>query len=120
MPSAPQHVRWTDHAYVKANTRSALPAPISSGQSSTAMTRGRRTPEQLSGASRMGPGSSSTTILTGTTRRRRGSSPSGDAGSLIAMKIDGHYDPEADIAWLRFEGYDPATVVAEEITTGLR
>jgi uncharacterized protein YuzE len=36
------------------------------------------------------------------------------------MKIDGHYDPEADIAWLRFEGYDPATVVAEEITTGLR
>jgi uncharacterized protein YuzE len=36
------------------------------------------------------------------------------------MKIDGHYDPEADIAWLRFEGYDPTTVVAEEIGTGLR
>jgi uncharacterized protein YuzE len=36
------------------------------------------------------------------------------------MKIDGHYDPDADIAWLRFEGYDPATVVAEEIETGLR
>lgn len=36
------------------------------------------------------------------------------------MRIDGHYDPEADIAWLRFEGYDPATVVGEEIETGLR
>jgi uncharacterized protein YuzE len=36
------------------------------------------------------------------------------------MKIDGHYDVQADIAWLRFEGYDPSTVVAEEIETGLR
>lgn len=36
------------------------------------------------------------------------------------MKIDGHYDPDADIAWLRFEGYDPTTVVAEEVETGLR
>lgn len=36
------------------------------------------------------------------------------------MKIDGHYDAEADIAWLRFEGYDPATVVAEEAEFGLR
>lgn len=36
------------------------------------------------------------------------------------MKIDGHYDREADIAWLRLEGYDPASVVAEEIDTGLR
>ncbi len=36
------------------------------------------------------------------------------------MKIDGHYDPEADIAWLRFEGYDPSTVVAEEVEAGLR
>lgn len=36
------------------------------------------------------------------------------------MKIDGHYDPEADIAWLRFEGFDPTTVVAEEVDTGLR
>ena len=36
------------------------------------------------------------------------------------MKIDGHYDPEADIAWLRFEGYDSTTVVAEEIDAGLR
>jgi uncharacterized protein YuzE len=36
------------------------------------------------------------------------------------MKIDGHYDQDADIAWLRFEDYDPATVVAEEIETGLR
>ena len=36
------------------------------------------------------------------------------------MKIDGHYDRQADIAWLRFEGYDPATVVAEESDFGLR
>lgn len=36
------------------------------------------------------------------------------------MKIDGHYDESADIAWLRFEGYDPATVVAEEADFGLR
>jgi len=36
------------------------------------------------------------------------------------MRIDGHYDPDADIAWLRFEDYDPATVVAEEVETGLR
>lgn len=36
------------------------------------------------------------------------------------MKIDGHYDPDADIAWLRFEGRDPGTVVAEEIEIGLR
>ncbi len=26
MPSAPQHVRWTDHAYVKANTLGAARA----------------------------------------------------------------------------------------------
>jgi uncharacterized protein YuzE len=38
----------------------------------------------------------------------------------MAMKIDGHYDEQADIAWLRFEGYDPSTVVAEEVEFGLR
>jgi hypothetical protein len=36
------------------------------------------------------------------------------------MKIDGHYDPQADIAWLRFEGYDPSTVVSEDTDFGLR
>jgi uncharacterized protein YuzE len=36
------------------------------------------------------------------------------------MRIEGHYDLESDIAWLRFEGYDASTVVAEEIETGLR
>lgn len=36
------------------------------------------------------------------------------------MKIDGHYDAEADIAWVRFEGYDPSVVVAEETELGLR
>lgn len=34
--------------------------------------------------------------------------------------IYGHYDPDADIAWLRFEGYDPATVVGEQTDNGLR
>jgi uncharacterized protein YuzE len=36
------------------------------------------------------------------------------------MKIDGHYDPDADIAWLRFEGYDPKAVIGEETAAGLR
>lgn len=36
------------------------------------------------------------------------------------MKIHGHYDAQADIAWLRFEGYDGAAVVAEEVDHGLR
>jgi uncharacterized protein YuzE len=36
------------------------------------------------------------------------------------VTIDGHYDAQADIAWLRFDGYDPATVVAEEADFGLR
>lgn len=36
------------------------------------------------------------------------------------MHIDGHYDPDADIAWLRFEGYDPETVVGEQTDAGLR
>jgi uncharacterized protein YuzE len=36
------------------------------------------------------------------------------------MKIDGHYDREADIAWVRFEVYDPGTAVAEETEAGLR
>ncbi len=38
----------------------------------------------------------------------------------MAMKIDGHYDTEADIAWVRFEGYDPSTAIAEETDAGLR
>jgi uncharacterized protein YuzE len=36
------------------------------------------------------------------------------------MKIDGHYDTKADIAWLRFEDYNPAVVIAEEVDFGLR
>jgi uncharacterized protein YuzE len=39
---------------------------------------------------------------------------------LDTVRIDGHYDEQADIAWLRFEGYDPATVVAEQSSFGLR
>jgi uncharacterized protein YuzE len=38
----------------------------------------------------------------------------------MAMRIDGHYDREADIAWVRFESFDPGTAVAEETDTGLR
>jgi len=36
------------------------------------------------------------------------------------VKIDGHYDENADIAWLPFEDYEPTTVVAEETEFGLR
>jgi uncharacterized protein YuzE len=36
------------------------------------------------------------------------------------MRIDGHYDAEADIAWVRFENYDPGSAVAEETDGGLR
>ena len=36
------------------------------------------------------------------------------------MKIDGRYNARADIAWLRFEGYEPARVIAEELEFGLR
>ena len=38
----------------------------------------------------------------------------------MVMRIEGHYDPDADIAWVRFEGHDPATAVGEEIAVGLR
>ena len=36
------------------------------------------------------------------------------------MQIEGHYDADADIAWLRLDGYYPATVIAEEEEFGLR
>jgi uncharacterized protein YuzE len=36
------------------------------------------------------------------------------------VKIDGHYDASADIAWLRIEDYESRTVVAEETEFGLR
>lgn len=36
------------------------------------------------------------------------------------MKIDGHYDRDADIAWLRFAGYDGSTVLSEQASWGLR
>jgi uncharacterized protein YuzE len=36
------------------------------------------------------------------------------------MRIEGHYDAEADIAWVRFENYDTHTAVAEESDAGLR
>jgi uncharacterized protein YuzE len=36
------------------------------------------------------------------------------------MRIEGHYDADADIAWVRFEGYDASTAVGEESDSGLR
>ncbi len=36
------------------------------------------------------------------------------------MRLDGHYDKDADIAWVRFENYDANRVVAEETSSGLR
>lgn len=38
----------------------------------------------------------------------------------MAMRIEGHYDAEADIAWVRFEDYDPSTAVGEQTDSGLR
>lgn len=38
----------------------------------------------------------------------------------MVMWIEGHYDAEADIAWVRFEGYDPRTAVGEQTDSGLR
>ena len=38
----------------------------------------------------------------------------------MTVRIDGHYDADADIAWVRFEHYDPGTAVAEETESGLR
>lgn len=38
----------------------------------------------------------------------------------VVVLIDCRYDPEADIAWLRCEDYDPTTVVAKETDLGLR
>jgi uncharacterized protein YuzE len=38
----------------------------------------------------------------------------------LTVKIDGHYDQRADIAWLRFEGYDADSVVGEQTGFGLR
>jgi uncharacterized protein YuzE len=38
----------------------------------------------------------------------------------MVMRIEGHYDAEADIAWVRFEGHDPNTAVGEQIESGLR
>ena len=36
------------------------------------------------------------------------------------MKIEGHYDSSADIAWLRLDGCDVSKVVSEEVPGGLR
>jgi uncharacterized protein YuzE len=36
------------------------------------------------------------------------------------MVLEGHYDEDADIAWVRLEGYNPELVTAEEVAFGLR
>jgi hypothetical protein len=38
----------------------------------------------------------------------------------VCGNIEAHYDGKADIAWLRFERCDAATVVAQETEFGLR
>jgi len=40
------------------------------------------------------------------------------AGAIKRVRIQGHYDEDADIAWLRFEGYDSDRVVAKEVDLG--
>jgi uncharacterized protein YuzE len=54
------------------------------------------------------------------TNSRRWWSHSGDGTSMRPVEIDGHYDTNADIAWLRFEDYDPNVVTSEETDFGLR
>lgn len=39
---------------------------------------------------------------------------------MSSVTFEGHYDREADIAWLRFVGYDPATAMGEQTSFGLR
>jgi uncharacterized protein YuzE len=110
--AAPTSIRWTDHALVKATmlglTRADLEAAVCG------------TSERPIGGSSWAGSSSSTTTPTHAMRRPPASSRSGAGASLEVVKIDGHYDAAADIAWLRFEGYEPGTVVAEEVPTGLR
>lgn len=36
------------------------------------------------------------------------------------MRFDCHYDKDADIAWVRLEGYAASRAVAKETLTGLR
>lgn len=36
------------------------------------------------------------------------------------MGLDGSYDPRADVAWLRFDDYDPRGTVDEVTDSGLR
>lgn len=33
--------------------------------------------------------------------------------------MDGHYDREADIAWIRLDGWDPEAIKVERTETGL-
>ena len=43
----------------------------------------------------------------------------GGSGSVSDMTIEGHYDSQADIVWVRREDYDTDTVVTEETYAGL-
>lgn len=38
----------------------------------------------------------------------------------MIVRFEGHYDKDADIAWVRFEHYDASRAVAEETSSGLR
>jgi uncharacterized protein YuzE len=44
----------------------------------------------------------------------------GDAPRSQVMTIDGQYDPEADVASLRFAGWNAPTVVTERAEYGFR
>ncbi len=43
-----------------------------------------------------------------------------EAAVAVPMRLDGHYDPDADIAWVRSEHYDGLRAVVEETSFGLR
>jgi uncharacterized protein YuzE len=44
----------------------------------------------------------------------------GGSGGVGGVPIEGHYDRQADVVWLRCEDYDPRTVVGEETEIGVR
>jgi hypothetical protein len=119
MSSAPFAVRWTDHATVKAGLLGIAAASVEEVvlDHHAERVRNHRGGDWWVVAHGLAVdydhpdhGDHSTARIVTLWRQREPS----------AMKIDGHYDEAADIAWLRFEGYDPSTVVAEEVDAGLR
>jgi uncharacterized protein YuzE len=115
----PRIIIWTDHALAKAQflgiSRADVEDTILNGH-------GRRTETLRCRLARDGWALGDRLQSSGGRGRPDGDrrDPLATELAFDAMKIDGHYDQRADIAWLRFEDYDASTVVAEETGFGLR